>query len=122
MLMRLLTVACGGAAGSVLRYLVSLAAARWLPSAVPIGTLGVNVVGCFCGGVLLVRLGAAASDDPRRLWLMVGLLGGLTTFSAFGVETVALAQKGQVAAAVLNVALNVSLGLAGVALGAWVAR
>lgn len=90
----LLYVGLGGATGSILRYLVSRWADRIFPTTgFPIGTFTVNVVGCLILGLLT---GLADSRDllrsEVRLLLMVGLLGGFTTFSTFGYETLTLAR------------------------------
>jgi CrcB protein len=112
-----LYVAAGGAAGSWLRYLV----ARAVPPAAsgfPWGTLTVNVVGSFAMGLLagwLARLGAQA--EGWRLLLGVGLLGGFTTFSAFGLETVALIERGAVGTAMAYVALSLIAGFGGLFAG-----
>ena len=80
--------ALGGALGSVARYGVGFAAARWLGLAFPWGTLIVNVAGGLAMGVLAARVGPA--EESTRLLLGVGLLGGFTTFSAFSLETARL--------------------------------
>lgn len=87
-MMQLLLVAIGGAIGSAARYGVGLAAARWLGTGFPWGTLAVNIVGGFAMGVLAARAGPAREN--LHLALGVGLLGGFTTFSAFSLETVRL--------------------------------
>jgi fluoride exporter len=87
-MMQVLLVALGGAVGSVARYGVGIAAARWLGIAFPWGTLAVNIVGSLAIGVLAARVGPA--DENLRLLFGVGLLGGFTTFSAFSLETVRL--------------------------------
>lgn len=113
----LLLVALGGAVGAVLRALLTLAATGmgwkglW-------GTLAANVIGCCVAGALL---GATRwASDPQhalKFLVMVGVLGGLTTFSALSVETVQLFQQGKHAAALANLGLNLALGLGGVWLG-----
>jgi CrcB protein len=87
-MMTVLWVALGGALGSVARYGVGLAAARWFGLACPWGTLTVNVIGGLAMGVLAARVGP--DQESARLLLGVGLLGGFTTFSAFSLETVRL--------------------------------
>lgn len=116
MLTKLLIVGLGGAAGSILRYLTSLGMAAVMGGKFPYGTLLVNVTGCLIAGYVLARLLEQPGDHPGRLLIAVGLLGGLTTFSAFSVETLALAQKEQWGLAAANVAANLVLGLA----GAWI--
>ena len=95
--MAYLWVALGGALGSVARYGCSGIAARWLGIGFPYGTMFVNVSGSFMIGVLgTLALGggrALASTDARA-FLIVGLLGGFTTFSSFSLETLNLARAG----------------------------
>jgi len=118
-----LLVALGGALGAVLRYLVGRAVGA---AAFPWATLCVNVVGCLgigFGLAWLQRATAAGSVAPERaadlrLVVVVGLLGGLTTFSAFGQETVALVRAGALGAACASIALNLGLGFGAVVVGA----
>ncbi|MDX2130851.1 MAG: fluoride efflux transporter CrcB [Planctomycetota bacterium] len=121
-LVQALLVAAGGAVGSVARFALSRGAVALVGASFPWGTLAVNVLGCAAAGVLL---GAASRDQgasPARLFLVTGVLGGFTTFSAFGAETVALAQRGQWGGAGLNVLANVVLGLGAAGLGFVLAR
>jgi fluoride exporter len=109
----IMLVAVGGAVGSVSRYLCGAAV---LPYTIgwrfPAGTFAVNVLGCLIAGLLI---GFAENHDfltpPVRLLLFTGFLGGFTTFSAFGVETVSLMQKGEVGVAVLYVLASIAVGL-----------
>jgi fluoride exporter len=114
MLARILLVALGGGAGSALRYvtgllLVERTSVAWLP------TLAVNVVGSFAIGVVM-----AAWPEPSlaRLALTTGLLGGFTTYSAFGHESWSLIRHGDVVPALGYVALTVVACLVACALGA----
>lgn len=109
-----LLVGLGGALGSMARYGIGLA----LPSSgFPYATLAVNVIGCFCIGMAMPAAARVEALSPElRLLVVVGFLGGFTTFSAFGNETVALLRSGG-GLPLLNVAANVGLGLAAVALG-----
>ena len=113
-------VALGGAAGSVARYACSVAALRWLGSGFPWGTLFVNVAGSFAIGLLASLMTADGrpllGTDARPL-LLIGVLGGFTTFSSFSLETLNLARSGALGAALLNTAGSVALCLAGVWLG-----
>ena len=112
-------VGLGGAAGSIARYLLS----SWTMQAAdapkfPLGTFAVNLVGCLLAGVLAGLLERHAwLDEQARLLLMVGLLGGFTTFSAFGLETFQLLRRGEWLVAGGYVAGSVLLGLALVWLG-----
>lgn len=88
--MNLLLVALGGAIGSTARYGVGLAAARLFGVGFPWGTLIVNIAGGLAMGFLAARVGP--DNESTRLLIGVGILGGFTTFSAFSLETVRLAQ------------------------------
>jgi CrcB protein len=113
----LMAVAAGGAAGSVARWLVGVAAARFLGTGFPWGTLAVNVLGGFAIGVLAEVLSRGAPPLLRPL-LITGFLGGFTTFSAFALEAVSLARP----LALLYVAVSVALTLGACALGMGIAR
>ena len=90
---QLVLVALGGALGSMLRYLTVTAAIRWLGADFPWGTLAVNLVGSFMIGVVN-ELGAEALvlSPETRLFLTTGVMGGLTTYSAFSYETARMMQ------------------------------
>jgi fluoride exporter len=118
--MTVLWVALGGALGSVARYAVSGIAVRWLGAAFPYGTLFVNVMGSFAIGLLAALVAADGRPSlgaDARAFLLVGVLGGFTTFSSFSLETLNLARSGALAPALLNVAGSVVLCLAAVSLG-----
>lgn len=109
--MKLLAIAIGGGLGALARYgLSGLVQGRG--AAFPWGTLAVNAIGCFLIGAVFERLSADA-----RAFVVVGVLGGFTTFSAFGHETVELLRGGQTTLALLNAAGNVVLGVGAVLLG-----
>lgn len=120
MLKTLLIVAAGGALGSSARYLVNVGAMRLAGPGFPAGTLAVNVAGSFLMGVLAVVL-AHHGGTRHAPFLMTGVLGGFTTFSAFSLDAVSLWTRGQagVAAAYVlgSVALSVAALLAGMAAG-----
>ena len=82
----LIAVAAGGAIGASLRYVVTLAFARGGSTAFPWHTFGVNVIGAFALGLLMAVLPEGEAAEQWRLFIGVGLLGGFTTFSTFGVE------------------------------------
>ena len=110
-MLNVLLVAAGGALGSAARYGVSLLALRFIGTGFPAGTLAVNVLGCLAAGVAAARLDPLS---PWRTFLIGGVLGGFTTFSAFGLETRAL---GASTSAALYVGLSLGLGLGAVWLG-----
>lgn len=99
----LATVAAGGAAGSVARYLVAILAARAFGTALPWGTLAVNILGSFAIGWLAATLARGAPDILRPL-LVTGFLGGFTTFSAFALEAISLSRPMAALYVVLSVA------------------
>jgi CrcB protein len=116
---RLLLVGVGGAVGSILRYLLSGVVQTGTGStAFPLGTLAVNVIGCLVIGVLTeLSESRGVLDAEMRLLLIVGLLGGFTTFSAFGNETLSAMRDRAWLIAWSNVLLSVMLGLMAVWLG-----
>jgi CrcB protein len=116
---QILWVALGGALGSLARYGVSVAAARWLGAGFPWGTLTVNVLGGLAIGVLAARVGP--EQTTLRLALGVGVLGGFTTFSAFSLETVRLLQQ-QTGAGLMYVAASIVLSIAACSAGLWLGR
>jgi CrcB protein len=110
---RWLAIACGGAAGALLRYWVAAGVQRWSGHGFPYGTLAVNASGSLLMGLLYVFLIERADLGLQyRALLLVGLLGAFTTFSSFSIETLQLLEAGEVAAAVANVLLSVTLCLA----------
>lgn len=116
-MLNLLSVMLGGALGSGLRYLVTLAC-QPLMRGFPLGTLIVNVAGClFIGLAGFAFIGAAGIRENYRLALIVGVFGGFTTFSSFAFETMRLANEGQMARAILNIAATNALCFAAVVLG-----
>lgn len=111
-------VGVGGALGSIARYAVNRGAIELFGARFPAGTLSANLIGCTLAGILLFFISARDTPSPHmRLLLMTGFLGGLTTFSAFGYETVLLFQQDNSGRALMNVAANVGLSLAAVWLG-----
>jgi CrcB protein len=104
---RLAWVCLGGALGSGLRYLVASGAVRWLGVGFPYGTLAVNLVGSFAIGLVHgYAMASLALSESARAFLAAGVLGGLTTYSAFSYETVQLAESGAWGRAVLNVGVT----------------
>jgi len=122
----LVLVCVGGAVGSGMRYLVAVGAARWIGPDFPWGTLLVNLVGAFLIGLVQQLAAAHVLAEESRLLLSTGVMGGLTTYSAFSYETVRLAQLGDWRAASLNVAVTtilcLALCVAGMALGRLLTR
>lgn len=112
--MTVLVVALGGAIGSVARYLFSTAVLRATGSLFPAGTFAVNVVGCVVFGLIAGVAEQRVQLAPNlRMFLLVGVLGGFTTFSSYAFESFALMRDGQVAWAAINVVGQVVAGLLG---------
>ena len=114
-----LLVGAGGFLGAIARYGVGRGLDRVAESPwIPYGTLAANVAGCLLIGVIAGLMDhRQALSAELRAFLVVGLLGGFTTFSAFGYETLTLARAGDVSAAVGNVGVQVAAGLGAVWLG-----
>src|SRR5262245_27759999 len=113
--MKYIWIAVGGAGGSLLRYLLQGWVQRWAGGTFPAGTLVVNVLGCFVIGLLAAAFaGPVLIREEYRIGLTVGVLGGFTTFSAFGLETFNLTNEGQFRLAAANVVLSVGLGFAAI--------
>jgi CrcB protein len=111
-----------GALGSGARYLVSLWAFERFGTAFPYGTVVVNLVGCFVLGGVAHSATALAWAPELRAAVVIGLLGGFTTYSSFNQETLAMLGSGATGAALLNMAVTLMGGLAAGWLGLVVAR
>ena len=117
-----LGIMCGGAVGSALRYAVNLGLSDRFGTEFPYGTLVANVTGCLLIGFLgTVLSGAWEVRDEVRLAILVGGLGGFTTFSSFGAETLALVEGGRFVAALSYVTVSNVVGLGAVWFGSRVA-
>ena len=123
MLSSIAMVALGGALGALGRFGLSHISKQVIDDAMPAATLAVNLIGCFAAGFLVRALaGPWHMPEHMRLGLMVGLLGGLTTFSAFGVETVRMLEAGRWVWVMGFVMANVAGGIAAVMVGQVAAR
>lgn len=123
-MIRFAAVFLGAGLGGVARYAVNLAIARVYAGAFPLATFIVNIVGCFLAGIAITVLSerTPTASDNSRLLLVVGVLGGFTTFSTFGYETYRAIREGYAATAILNAGASVVLGLAAVWLGCALVR
>ncbi|SHG84710.1 fluoride efflux transporter CrcB [Marivita hallyeonensis] len=122
MLTTLSLVALGGAIGACLRFLAGVGILRLFGAGdFPLAILTVNVLGSFLMGAFVV---AAAQRGLSHMspFVMTGVLGGFTTFSAFSLETMTLIERGQMGSAALYVVLSVGLSVGGLALGLMAAR
>ena len=120
---KILIVGVGGFLGAVARYLLCGAVQRLHGGTLPLGTLTVNVLGCFIIGVAMAIVEDGTFLGPNvRILLMIGLLGSFTTFSTFGYETVELLRDGQLRWALCNLIGSVLLAIAAVILGRFLAK
>ena len=115
---KLILIFLGSGLGGMLRYALSGWIQSWTTESFPTGTLVVNVVGCLAIGFLGAAFaGPKLIKEEYRIGIIVGILGGFTTFSSFGRETFALAADRQLMLAALNLLLSNGLGLSAVWLG-----
>jgi CrcB protein len=118
MMFKLLLIGLFGGLGSVLRYLVSGWCQRLTAGSFPVGTLAVNLIGCLvigCAAALL--LGPRLMREEYRLAILIGLLGGFTTFSSYAWESFSLLNNGEWVLALSNIMVSNALGLVAVWLG-----
>ena len=118
----LLLVMAGGAVGAGARHLVGRAALAAFGPGFPWGTLCVNLLGGLAMGVLAGTLARTEGSETWRLLLGTGLLGGFTTFSAFSLDAVLLAERGAIAAALVYVLTSVAGAIVALVAGLALAR
>jgi CrcB protein len=114
-----LFVVAGGAIGTLARYLISIAALP-ISRELPWGTIGINVLGSLIigfFGTLTLAHGRYPVSENIRLFVMIGICGGFTTFSSFSLQTLDLLRGGATLRAVINIVASVVLCVAAVALG-----
>ena len=116
-------VMLGAAAGGLARYVIGTAVMQKAGGRFPLGTLVVNVSGCFLIGVIMTLLTERLQVNPNwRLLLVTGVLGGYTTFSSFAWETYQSVNEGSVWMGLVNVISSVALGYLAAWCGAMLAR
>jgi fluoride exporter len=112
MLINLMLVASGGAIGATLRYLIGIAVISLFGKSFPFATLSVNIIGSLMMGCIFQLIQQQTiTVSPWWPLIAVGFLGALTTFSTFSMDNLLLLQQGQLFKAMLNIALNVVVGL-----------
>jgi len=115
---QILLVGIGGFIGSIARYFVSKLNLSWHFLSIPMGTLTVNIIGSFIIGFIV---GVSAKSElitpGLRLFLMVGICGGFTTFSSFTLENMTLMQNGQFLSVLIYTGLSIFFGFLAVYLG-----
>lgn len=120
---RLIFIGLAGGAGTLVRYWLSEWTARRFGEAFPTGTLIVNLVGCFLAGLLFYLMFDRFLVNPTlRAVVLIGLLGGFTTFSSYGLQTFTLLRDGEMGLALLNIAISNVAGLLLVWMGYSLAR
>ena len=120
---QVIAIAVGGAFGSVLRYVLSTWVHTLVGRGFPYGTLAVNVLGCLAMGILFVLLVERMGESAVwRAGLLIGVLGGFTTFSTFSIETFNLVEQGAMAKAAANMAASLVLCVGATWLGVILAR
>ena len=121
--MSIISIAIGGAAGSLCRYGMSNGIYLLLGRSFPYGTLAVNILGSFImGSVYILMIERASISEELRAGITIGLLGAFTTFSAFSIETINLIESGEILKAGLNILFSVTLCIAGCWLGMHLSR
>jgi fluoride exporter len=116
--MNYLLVFIGGGLGSTLRHIVNVASARVLGTAFPYHTFIINITGSTIMGLIAGYLAfKGEASQPWRLFLMTGILGGYTTFSAFSLDAVLLYERGETGLALLYVLGSVVLSIVGLVAG-----
>jgi len=122
MLKDILYIGAGGAIGSILRYLISLAIKNG-SATFPWATLTVNIVGCLLIGLLYgITSRTPEINQQINLFLTVGLCGGFTTFSTFSKESIILLQSGNNILCAIYIIASVVIGIAAVAIGYWLMK
>ena len=119
----ILYVALGGALGAVGRYLVAMQALRWFGPQLPVGTFVVNVVGSFALGLLVEFLALRTTVTPEiRAFLVIGVLGGFTTFSAFSLDMSLMIERSEYVQAAGYAMASVVLSVGALFVGLWLGR
>lgn len=101
----------GGGIGSACRYLISTQANKRFGDSFAWGTMAVNLLGCLLIGFLIGLVDRSLLSKTHRLFLVTGLLGGFTTFSSFSIESIGMILGGSIGRGLLNIGVNVILGL-----------
>ncbi|MBX0333054.1 fluoride efflux transporter CrcB [Pontibacter sp. HSC-14F20] len=118
----LLAIGAGSFIGGVGRYLLSQFIQTKNLTQFPVGTLVVNIVGCFLIGLVFGFAAKGNLSEEWRLFLATGILGGFTTFSAFSLESVYMLQTEQYGQAILYILASVLLGLLATFAGMWLVK
>jgi CrcB protein len=115
--LKFLYIALGGGIGAVIRYVVSTFIHNIYGKVFPLGTLIVNITGCFVIGFLTCFFEKISIGNNMRLFIFIGVLGGYTTFSTFGLESFNLMKNAEIKYSIENIILSNVLGIGFVYLG-----
>lgn len=121
-MLKALFIVLGGGLGTFMRYAVSGVAYRYFDSGFPWGTLIVNLIGSFIIGFLWEVFERAVVSPDVKMFVLLGIIGAFTTFSAYSLETMAMFRSGEVKLAVLNILASNLLGLVLVVFGFFSSR
>ncbi len=122
-LLHFLLVGLGGALGAMMRHGINMASLKLIGPDFPYGTLTANILGSLLIGILAGCFAHFASwTQELRLFLVVGLLGGFTTFSSFSLDTILLFEKGAITQSILYVVASFGLSLSAALAGLWLIR
>ena len=123
MLKTALIIAFGGGLGSILRYFTSVLVSKYWSSNFPLATFIVNSIGCLLIGFIIGLLEKNQLSDSRLKWFLVtGICGGLTTFSAFGMENYNLFQNNNSLLAFVYIAMSIVIGLLAIWFGIFLSK
>ena len=112
-----LWVGLGGFLGSMARHAIAVGVPPAASGRFPLATFAVNCIGCLLIGILAGAFARVPATESVRLFLVTGVLGGFTTFSAFGLESINLLRRGEIGFALLYILGSVVVGIAAVWLG-----
>lgn len=118
----LIYIAVGGAAGALLRYLVSGYIFRSSDGLLPWGTIAVNLIGCFAIGVLWNIFESFNYSPNTRAFIFIGIIGAFTTFSTFGIESFYFFKDGEIKLGIINILISNIGGIGLVAIGYFLSK
>lgn len=120
---KILFIAIGGCLGAISRYAITALSIKLFSDRFPLGTLFVNLIGCFLIG-LIFALGTEKNfiNPSFRLFFVTGFLGALTTFSTYGIESINFARNGMTSISIINIAANNIGGFSLILIGLWLGK